>query len=86
MLKLVQLALWVEGQSVHDDEHSLCCPDASCCQSHLQASREERWAFSVAHVNEDYEICKKLMAAFMQRALEDRKARRQQEEWQSPTE
>jgi len=80
MLKLVQLALWVEGQSVHDDEHEQCCPDFSCCKPHLQAPKDERWAFLVAHMTEDYETCDRLTIGFLERAMDGYDARKQQEE------
>lgn len=42
-----QLRLWVEGNSVHndDDEGGECCPDFSCCRPELLAPREIREAF-----------------------------------------
>lgn len=40
-----QLALWVNGESVHNDERDECCPDFSCCRPDLLARQEDREEF-----------------------------------------
>ena len=41
-----QLALWVEGKSVHGaGKYGDCCPDFSCCKPELLAPYETRVAF-----------------------------------------
>lgn len=44
-----QLARWVEGESVHNDELEECCPDFSCCEPRLLADKAERQAFKDAN-------------------------------------
>lgn len=34
-----QLLRWQNGESVHDKETDLCCPDGSCCHPELEADQ-----------------------------------------------
>ena len=65
MTYVEQLTLWVEGTSLHDHEHEQCCPDFSCCQPQLLASKEEREHFLVS---EDIER-DRMLIMFLGRAL-----------------
>ena len=41
-----QLARWVQGISIHNDDRGECCPDFSCCQKGFTATKEERELFA----------------------------------------
>ena len=41
-----QLAAWVDGRPIHNDERDECCPDFSCCMPELLADEETRIRFS----------------------------------------
>jgi hypothetical protein len=43
-----QIAKWVKGESVHNDERDECCPDFSCCRPDLLADKETRLRFQRA--------------------------------------
>ena len=43
-----QLAKWVAGESVHNDERDECCPDFSCCKPMLLAPKDVREKFMAA--------------------------------------
>ena len=43
-----QLAKWVAGESVHNDERNECCPDFSCCKPELLAPKDVREKFVAA--------------------------------------
>ncbi len=40
-----QLAEWLKGNPIHNDERDECCPDFSCCQPDLLADEKTRQAF-----------------------------------------
>ncbi len=40
-----QLAEWLKGNSIHNDERDECCPDFSCCEPSLLADQKTRQAF-----------------------------------------
>ena len=40
-----QIALWVNGESVHNSAREECCPDFSCCQPSLLWPKEMREMF-----------------------------------------
>ena len=69
MLPLLQVCLWVEGQSVHDTEHNRHVPDYSCCWPELRAHREERELFLMAFVTGDVPTVERLLLMFMGRML-----------------
>jgi hypothetical protein len=41
-----QLKEWVKGNSIHMTNPDMCCPDFSCCEPELLASKEERKIYS----------------------------------------
>ncbi len=47
-----QVASWVQGQSLHNDDRDECCPDFSCCEPGLLAPTEERESFKDADEKE----------------------------------
>jgi hypothetical protein len=52
MLEMDQICLWVAGFPWHDDQHSLCAPDMSCCVPGLLAPREVREAYLMAYLGQ----------------------------------
>lgn len=48
-----QLALWVQGQNVHNDERGECCPDFACCQPNNHMTPEQRLRFQKAYQEGD---------------------------------
>jgi len=66
---LKQLRLWVEGNSVHNEERDECCPDFSCCEPSLLAPKHEREAFEEAYKRNDTEIVNKMLLKFLDRAF-----------------
>lgn len=40
-----QLQLWVNGDSVHNDERDECCPDFSCCNQKVNTLRADKQDF-----------------------------------------
>jgi hypothetical protein len=63
-----QLAEWLRGNSLHNDELEECCPDFSCCQLILLAPLKEREAFVRAYLNNDQETKYKFLMTFLDRA------------------
>ena len=47
-----QLDMWVAGKSVHNATRGECCPDFSCCNPKLKASKPERVKFRNATQSE----------------------------------
>jgi len=50
----LQLDKWVAGQSLHNDEQDICCPDFSCCKPSLLRPESERIDFAKA--NDDLKL------------------------------
>lgn len=52
------LQKWVCGESVHNDEDDVCCPDFSCCNTNVDTSHFERKRFQKAFLEGDIKtIC-----------------------------
>ena len=68
-----QLKLWVKGESVHNDERNECCPDFSCCQSHLLAPKYERRTFLEAYKRGDDKTKANMLIEFLGRAFSSSK-------------
>ncbi len=49
MTPLEQLALWLKGEDVHNDERDECCPDFSCCDEKNRWPQEIREEFAEAY-------------------------------------
>jgi hypothetical protein len=64
-----QVILWLAGISFHNDERSECCPDFSCCSPELLAPFEEREIFTMAFMNEKYQIVDTMLMLFLGRML-----------------
>lgn len=64
-----QLERWVVGESVHNDESGECCPDFSCCQPRLLASKEERKAFAEADRRGDEKSKLTMLGGFLGAAI-----------------
>jgi len=70
MRRLVQLALWVEGRSLHDHDRDECVPDYSCCRPELAVPKEVRELYLKAHVDMDHVTLNRLTREFLGRMLE----------------
>jgi len=68
-----QLRLWLNGMSVHNDEHNECCPDFSCCNHLVETSFEVREAFVLAWEAGDEEQVNRMLMMFLGSALSDEK-------------
>lgn len=69
MIPLLQICLWVKGQSCHDFASGRHCPDLSCCRPDLLAPREERELFLEAFMMGDQKLVERLMVMFGGRAI-----------------
>lgn len=63
-----QLALWVEGKSIHVP-NGQCCPDFSCCIPQLKAPKEERELFQELYLAKKHNEYEKMLMMFLGRAL-----------------
>lgn len=59
-----QVALWVEGKSVHNVERDECCPDFSCCGGKL-APLDVRKRFQQAHLEGDEATIMEFLMLFL---------------------
>lgn len=66
-----QLVKWRNGESIHDVEHNMCCPDFSCCQPQLLANKETREAFCRAEEIGDEETKIQILMTFLAAAVSD---------------
>ena len=60
-----QLALWVEGESVHNDVRDECTPDFSCCTPALLQPRAVREAFAAAAEGDRMNMLGKFMGELL---------------------
>ena len=60
-----QLAEWLKGNSICPNDRDECCPDFSCCQPELLASKESRQAF----INADEELRMTMLGMFLGNAM-----------------
>ena len=63
-----QLALWVQGKSVHV-HNGICCPDFSCCVPELLAPKEERELFQSLYLAKKHSEYERMLMMFLGRAL-----------------
>lgn len=63
-----QLALWVDGTSVHMP-NGICCPDCSCCMPELKAPREERELFRELYLAKKHNEYERMLMMFLGRAM-----------------
>lgn len=61
-----QLAIWVEGKSIHNEDRNECCPDFSCCNPELLAEESVRIAFAEA----DPVVREEMLMMFLGKLLE----------------
>ena len=63
-----QLALWVNGKSIHIPKGD-CCPDFSCCMPELKAPKEERELFQKLYLEKRHNEYERMLMMFLGRAL-----------------
>ncbi len=63
-----QLALWVDGTSVHMHK-GICCPDFSCCVPENLAPLEERELFQELYLAGKHSEYEKMLMMFLGRGL-----------------
>jgi len=56
-----QLAEWLKGNPIHNDDRDECCPDFSCCEPLLLADQRTRQAF----VDADWDTRYKMLMMFL---------------------
>ena len=61
-----QLAEWLKGNSIHNDDTESCCPDFSCCLPDLLVDQQTRQAF----VNANEELRMSMLGMFFGKAIE----------------
>jgi hypothetical protein len=66
MTPLQQLTLWIEGQSVHNDETDECCPDFSCCNPQIKTPQLAKERFWKAVQEKDKETIIMMHAEFLE--------------------
>jgi hypothetical protein len=64
-----QLELWVKGESVHDTENDICCPDFSCCNKKINTPIEERLAFKKVYEFGDEKSVNTFLMGYLGQAL-----------------
>ena len=69
MIAEYQLSEWVKGNSIHDTEHDMCCPDFSCCNPLIDTPKEEKELFAQLHIDEQEPEREKMLMMFLGRAL-----------------
>ncbi len=69
MKPIEQLELWLNGESVHNDERDECCPDFSCCQPQLLADAATRQLFYDAYVAKETKVEAALLGGFLGGAI-----------------
>jgi hypothetical protein len=69
MKRLVQLAHWVEGRSLHDHERNEHVPDYSCCRPELAVPKEVRELYLQAHIAGDHKTLNRMTYRFLGRML-----------------
>jgi len=65
-----QIREWAKGNSTHNHEFNECCPDFSCCKSHLQAPEEVRQIYYNAYSKGDDKTTHRLLGEFLTRLVE----------------
>ncbi len=60
-----QLELWVNGESVHNNERDECCPDFSCCNKKVNTPIEVRKKFQDLHQKGDEEGMWSMLSFFL---------------------
>lgn len=60
-----QLAEWLKGNPIHNDEREECCPDFSCCTPSLLADQKTRQAF----VDGNEELRMSMLGIFLGKAI-----------------
>ncbi|HDZ15308.1 hypothetical protein LCGC14_0434190 [marine sediment metagenome] len=63
-----QLALWVEGKSIHV-HNGICCPDFSCCVPELKATKEERELFQELYLAKKHNEYECMLMMFLGKAI-----------------
>jgi hypothetical protein len=61
-----QLAEWVKGNPIHNEDRDECCPDFSCCDKALLADEQTRKAF----VEADEVLRISFLGAFLSKAFD----------------
>ena len=64
-----QVEKWVNGESIHDEEHDTCCPDFSCCNSKLKADKANRELFAKAYSEGNDALIGAMLTGFIGQAL-----------------
>lgn len=65
-----QVDEWVKGNPIHNDERDECCPDFSCCNGGVMATRDVRERFSKAYHENDEETQMQMLGMFLGGAFE----------------
>jgi len=68
-----QLEEWVKGNSIHDDENDICCPDFSCCYEELLSEENIRTKFFEAYERGDYQMIGLFASVFRLKLLENKR-------------
>lgn len=64
-----QLDLWVEGNSVHNQETNECCPDFSCCVPSINTSQDRKLKFQDAYLQGKDDVVESLLMEFLNNLL-----------------
>ncbi len=65
-----QIALWVKGESVHNDEAGECCPDFSCCNPKMQDTpQRDKERFQKAKQEGDEKMVGRLLYSWLGLAI-----------------
>jgi len=71
MISNDQLESWLKGMSIHNDSTDECCPDFSCCEPSLLASKEDRQLFYNAWHNGQRDIVNRMLMGFLGKSLQN---------------
>ena len=64
MTREEQLAEWVRGNPIHNEERDECCPDFSCCTGRI-APRDVRERFARAYREGDATTVRQMLVMFL---------------------
>jgi hypothetical protein len=69
-----QLIKWVNGKPTHNVVEDECCPDFSCCQSHLLLAQVKRLEYLKAFIEGDRKTMDQICFNSLGSLLTDQKA------------
>lgn len=67
--EMSQLELWANGESLHNKNENICCPDFSCCNEKMNTPIDERKRYLEAYKNGSWDVCEIYILSYLTKAL-----------------